>query len=406
MASSTWRPHRLHKPDRTWAETNCYVDLWIGLLHSRGLTVEAMLGFTVAVDFEFDQWTFFKPRVGDLDALYGIGVEELTTWRALAEHAVVHTRPDRAPLIEVDSFYLPDTQGRDYRESHTKTTIAIVGIDPQRRRAHVLPQPGALFPELGKTTAASSRSIPVRGRIRCPPYCEIARFDRSMVLPESELRARAMTITRGHFDRRPSSNPFERAADQIEADLEAVAEGGESYFDRYAFATLRQCGAAFASWRAAHVEWLAAGRPSATKAGAAFTSIGDSASRLVLKMARVAHGGRNSVASMRRSRRWPERGIADRPRWRRSCAYDPSPPAGLARSARHRHGLAGHPDRGGCLRDRAGCGGASRTRAGPGTMFRFLRRSWNAAASSASWISTTRRRSRWGGGSRRSTTGT
>ena len=31
-----WVPHRLHGPDRMWPETNCYVDLWIELLHALG----------------------------------------------------------------------------------------------------------------------------------------------------------------------------------------------------------------------------------------------------------------------------------------------------------------------------------------------------------------------------------
>ena len=49
-----------------WVEKNCYVDVWIELLHALGLEPLAMLAFTVAVDFEGDQWTFFKPSHDDL----------------------------------------------------------------------------------------------------------------------------------------------------------------------------------------------------------------------------------------------------------------------------------------------------------------------------------------------------
>ena len=50
-----------------WPEKNCYADLWIGFLHTLGLEPLAMLPFTVAVDFEGDQWTFFKPPQGSCE---------------------------------------------------------------------------------------------------------------------------------------------------------------------------------------------------------------------------------------------------------------------------------------------------------------------------------------------------
>ncbi|MBE7204408.1 MAG: DUF1839 family protein, partial [Parafilimonas terrae] len=67
-------PHALHDAGRDWPETNCYVDLWIELLHGRGLVPEAMLGFTLRQDFEGDQFTFFKPPTGDIERLYGLEV--------------------------------------------------------------------------------------------------------------------------------------------------------------------------------------------------------------------------------------------------------------------------------------------------------------------------------------------
>ncbi len=63
--ASSYRPHPLHATERTWTETNCYVDLWIELLHSLGLDPLAAAAFTISTDFEGDQWTFFKfpPRI-------------------------------------------------------------------------------------------------------------------------------------------------------------------------------------------------------------------------------------------------------------------------------------------------------------------------------------------------------
>ena len=58
---ATYRPHAVHAGDRVYPETNCYTDIIIELLHARGDEPLAVLGTTVRLDFEGDQWTFFKP---------------------------------------------------------------------------------------------------------------------------------------------------------------------------------------------------------------------------------------------------------------------------------------------------------------------------------------------------------
>ena len=64
-----YRPHELHGAGRDWPQTNCYVDLWIEVLHSMGYAPEAALGFTLLQDFEGDQFTFFKFPPEDLELL-------------------------------------------------------------------------------------------------------------------------------------------------------------------------------------------------------------------------------------------------------------------------------------------------------------------------------------------------
>ena len=76
--------HALHVGDRVWPESNCYIDLWIELLHARGLDPVAALPFTLTADVEGDQWTFGKFPHADLRALYGIDIIELNVWRPLA----------------------------------------------------------------------------------------------------------------------------------------------------------------------------------------------------------------------------------------------------------------------------------------------------------------------------------
>src|SRR5947209_13971124 len=121
--------HPIHGPDRDWAETNCYVDVWVELLHAWGFDPVAALAFTLAVDFEGDQWTFFKFPAEDLDQLYGLDVQELAVWRPLVLHVEEQVARGRPVLVELDSFHLPDTAGTAYQREHVKSTVAITGID-------------------------------------------------------------------------------------------------------------------------------------------------------------------------------------------------------------------------------------------------------------------------------------
>src|SRR5206468_1818557 len=112
---------------------NCYVDLWVELLHGLGLDPRASLGFTVGLDFEIEQLTFFKFPHADLRAIYGIEVIELNVWRTLAFHVEAQCRAGRAPIVEMDSFYLPDTAGVSYAIEHVKTSIAVARMDREAR---------------------------------------------------------------------------------------------------------------------------------------------------------------------------------------------------------------------------------------------------------------------------------
>ena len=64
LDSSAYARHPLHCGDRAWPESNCYVDLWIELLHAAGAEPLAALACALAVDVEGDQWTFFKFPLG------------------------------------------------------------------------------------------------------------------------------------------------------------------------------------------------------------------------------------------------------------------------------------------------------------------------------------------------------
>ena len=132
---STYRRHALHGEERVWGETNCYTDLVIELAHGLGFEPLAMLAFTLAIDFEGDQWTFFKPPACDLADLYGVELNELSVWRPLVEHVAEQVEAGRPVLVELDSWFLPDTAATSYRAEHVKTTIIPEAID---RDAQVL----------------------------------------------------------------------------------------------------------------------------------------------------------------------------------------------------------------------------------------------------------------------------
>lgn len=128
-----YQRHRIHSQERDWAETNCYVDIWIELLHSLGHEPIAAMPFTLAIDFEGDQWTFFKFPLADLYELYGIDVQELAIWKPLTQHIQEQVSLGRPVLVELDSFYLPDTAGMAYKIAHVKSTVAVTEIDLDKK---------------------------------------------------------------------------------------------------------------------------------------------------------------------------------------------------------------------------------------------------------------------------------
>lgn len=277
-------------PPRDWPESNCYADLWIELLHSLGMNAEAMFGFALAIDFEFDQWTFYKPKPGDIAQLYGIEIEELTIWKALSDHIVAQCAHGRVPLVEVDSCYLPDTEGRSYHDAHTKTTIAVLSVDPESEQLEYIHNRGRHTLD-GVDYRALLRIDPPRQDADLDPFCEIAKLDNMVRRDESELRAIARELLAGYRQRMPKENPVQRHAAVMDQELQTLVDQGEDYFNLYAFANIRQCGSGFA-FAADHLRWLGAGKKEWETAADCFSSISSAASMLILKMARIVHSGR------------------------------------------------------------------------------------------------------------------
>jgi len=284
ITADGYRPHPLHAGERDWPEANCYADLWIEVLHTMGREPLACLAFTVAVDFECDQWTFFKPPLADLSRLYGIEVQELNVWDRLHEHVAAQICGGRLALVEVDSFWLPDTAGTSYRTQHTKTGIGMAAIDGETLGYF---HNGGYY-ALGAEDFRGIFRLDDTGT-HLPPYVELARLDGPAVSDEN-LTAEAEALLRLHVQRRPRRSPFEAFAASLPAELSRLRAEGLGRFHRYAFATLRQAGAAF-ELGAVFLRWLGSrGVDGLGEAATELASISTTAKAMQFRLARAAAG--------------------------------------------------------------------------------------------------------------------
>lgn len=271
--------HALHGEDSDWPEKNCYADLWIELLHALELDPLAMLGHAIAVDFEGDQWTFFKPPHPELRELYGIDVQEMTVWRPLVDHVLEHVAAGKLVSTEADSFWLPDTAGTDYRSKHTKTTILVNTIDTDARRLGYFHNAG-YFELDGEDYDELFRP----GLM--PLFAELVRIDRRVQRSDGDLKDRALRLLRNHYGWRPRRNPFIAFGHRLAQEMPAMRDAGLAHYHAWAFATIRQAGAAF-ELAAAHLQWLGIDQPAVR-----FREISAANKSLILKGARTAATGK------------------------------------------------------------------------------------------------------------------
>ncbi len=264
MDPTTYRSHRLHDQGRAYPETNCYSDIVIELLHARGYEPLAAFGCLVRMDFEGDQWTFFKPLPEDLVSLFGVGVHEMQPYRPLPVQIAEQLECDRTLLVELDSWYLPDTASTSYRAEHVKTTIAADAIDRGNETLRYF-HGGGLFELRGEDYRGALRLGEELSADVLPPYTELVRFDAGACVDAASLRDTSLELLRRHLACRPRENPFEHFGVQLRDGLPLMLEAGLGAYHAYAFATVRMAGAAF-EIAATYAEWLLgeAGEPAAS----------------------------------------------------------------------------------------------------------------------------------------------
>ncbi len=284
-----YRAHALHDDARAWPQTSCYVDVWIELLHARGADPHALLAFTVATDFEGDQWTFLRPPHADLARLLDVDVQELNLWRPVEVHAREQVARGRILVVDMDTFWLPDTRGVSYQLTHGKSAIAIEAIDVEAQRLRYFHNAG--FYELAGDDYRGALRLDGGAPEALSPYCELVRW------PDGQLPTRAASeaLLRHHAARVPTANPIDAMAARFEAlDAAWLRDAGMPGLHAWAFGTLRMCGGAF-ELAASYLTWLDAARFSDVTVEFATIAIGCKA--LQFKLARAVNGKRELDAS-------------------------------------------------------------------------------------------------------------
>ncbi len=279
---ATYVPHAIHGGGYTYGETNCYADVLIELLHARGDEPLAALGSVMRMDFEGDQWTFFKPAPEDLELLFGIDVHEMQPYRPLPEQIAEQLAAGRTLIVELDSWYLPDTAATSYRSEHVKSSVAAEAIDLEAERLRYFHNAG--YHELeGEDYRGVFRLGGGFSPDVLPPYTELARFDAGRRLTGEELRDAARERLRRHVDARPAVNPFPAFGAHLTAHLPRLLAGDAADYHAYAFATVRMVGAGF-EIGAALVDWALGAR--GAEPAAALRRIVEDSKVLSFKLAR------------------------------------------------------------------------------------------------------------------------
>ena len=291
LDATNYHRNVLHAEDRIWVEKNCYVDIWIEVLHALGLEPRAIMPFVVALDFEGDQWTFFKPPHDELRELYGIDVQELNVWRPLLEHAVEYLSAGKLISTEADAFWLPDTAGTDYRRQHTKSTIVLADIDVDAQELGYFHNAG-YFKLNGEDFVRTFRVGAPHNPEFMPLFAESVRIDRLERRSEGELASLSASLWRKHLQRLPGSNPVRRFAERFADDLPGLQDRGLAYYHAWAFGTTRQLGAAF-ELAALNLRWMEKhGYGELDRAIEAFETIAHTSKAFILKGARAVNSRR------------------------------------------------------------------------------------------------------------------
>lgn len=282
-----YQRHPIHGDNRTWAETNCYSDVVIELLHGLGHEPLAAMPFTLAIDFEGDQWTFFKFRPQDIRDLFGLDIQELAPWRPLTAHIENQVGQGRPVLVELDSFFLPDTAGTAYGLAHVKSTVAVNEIDVEARHLGYFHNQGYYHLDGQDFLDIFQVEGLVHARM-LPPYIEFLKpVPGFLARTPVQLREASLGILESHLRSLPPVCPFIPFKESFLRDSEWLLKAEIEEFHAYSFATFRQYGACF-ELASTYLDWLEKGGVDGTsEASRAFAQISQSTKAFQFQLARA-----------------------------------------------------------------------------------------------------------------------
>ena len=310
-----WRgPHAWHQGERVWSTTNSHLDVWIELIHTLDLDPAPILMPTLCADFEGDQWTMTRLSHTDLWACYGIAVEDLFVWRPLLAHFVEQLDRGNAVIVEVDAFHLPDMAGSSYQREHLKTQIAVTGYDRNAHRLRYLHGAAGAEVDGDDLDALITAGI---GSAQLAPFAQIVKLDRVDGRTSAERAQLGIALARFHATRLPARNPVRAFGDALRSHGAWLAGGDAEHYQRWAFATLQQCGAAF-ELGADVCAWLASYDEPVSDAVAPLRAVSQSARVLHQRLVRVSQSGRMPDVSQTvddMARAWDDAMAILRPRY-------------------------------------------------------------------------------------------
>jgi hypothetical protein len=201
-------------------------------------------------------------------------------WKAPIEHVEEQVRAGRRVLIELDSFYLPDTSGTAYKTSHQKTTVGVNEIDVERGSM-------AYFHNQGFYAVQGEDFAKLFDITGLPPYVEFVKPVADFLAPKGDDQvALSLTMLKLHLARAPRENPFTCFKARLAQDLDSLLASDIAHFHKYSFATLRQYGACF-ELAETYLGWLAAkGVAGLEVPRASFTAISQTAKAFQFQLAR------------------------------------------------------------------------------------------------------------------------
>ncbi|MDQ1181928.1 MULTISPECIES: DUF1839 family protein [unclassified Rhodococcus (in: high G+C Gram-positive bacteria)] len=279
-------PHPVHRGDRIWSQTNCYVDLWIELVHALKADPIPAMAVVLSTDFDGRQWDFVKFQPEDMRALLGIRIDEMNVWKPFWQHIVENLEDGVLCTVEVDSYFLPDTDGINYHIESSKTTIVPVVVDTDVERMEYFHNSGYHVVQGEDFRRVLSLDAPVP----LPPYIERIGIDRDRLALGATHDDIDLAVARSHVARRPRRNPVAALGDRVQADIPWIQQAGPEQFHLWSFGTLRQCGftAELGADLARYLE--SRGVAGSDAAVAPFLDVATGAKSVQFKMARAARG--------------------------------------------------------------------------------------------------------------------